>query len=275
MCEPVSESNFGSMLEAKEPVQSVLPTFEVKLTTPGYILDGQVAVDITVSARYVFDKPVRGVFYAKVGVLGFDGEIDIKLKKSGQMLATGLGHFRINMEDLGENWFAESEGRRLYLEVSVLESASGRSGNVSDISTKFVQSPYQFKWDRTVRWFKKGLPYEIKVDLAYPNGKAASRVNVEVSATGIMNDGQEQVLFGEQRQNGENRPTLSTTNNRGQVNFRIYVPSDCQTIQIQVKFKHLEQIVGNMPNLCFIALKETKLQTVGNKWEGACSTPSR
>lgn len=79
------------------------------------------------------------------------------------MLATGLGHFRINMEDLGENWFAEYEGRRLYLEVSVLESASGLSENVSDISTKFVQSPYQFKWDRTVRWFKKGLPYEVKV----------------------------------------------------------------------------------------------------------------
>ncbi|PIK49294.1 hypothetical protein BSL78_13809 [Apostichopus japonicus] len=34
------------------------------------------------------------------------------------------------------------------------------------------------------------------------------------------------------------------------------------------KFIHLEQTVGNMPNLCFIALQETKLQTVGNKWEG-------
>lgn len=225
------KSNRSVQFEVKE---YVLPTFEVKLTTPGYILDGQEAVDITVSARYVYDKPVLGVFYAKVGVLGFDGEIDIKVKKSGQMLATGLGHFRINMEDLGENWFAEYEGRRLYLEVSVLESASGLSENVSDISTKFVQSPYQFKWDRTVRWFKKGLPYEVKVDLTYPNGKAASRVNVEVSATGIMNDGQEQVLFGEQRQN-EDRPTLSTTNNRGQVNFRIYVPSDCQTIQIQLQ----------------------------------------
>lgn len=35
--------------------------------------------------RYVYDKPVLGVFYAKVGVLGFDGEIDIKVKKSGQV----------------------------------------------------------------------------------------------------------------------------------------------------------------------------------------------
>ncbi|XP_071846855.1 complement C3-like [Apostichopus japonicus] len=233
-------AHYGKELKSNRSVQFevkeyVLPTFEVKLTTPGYILDGQEAVDITVSARYVYDILVLGVFYAKVGVLGFDGEIDIKVNKSGQWLENGLGHFRINMEDLGENWFAESEGRRLYVEVSVLESASGRSGNVSDISTKFVQSPYQFKLDRTVRWFKKGLPYEVKVDLTYPNGKAASRVRVEMSAKGIINNGQEQVLFGEQRQNREHLPMLSVTNNRGQVNFRIYVPSDCQSIQIQLQ----------------------------------------
>lgn len=79
------------------------------------------------------------------------------------MLGNGVGFFRVNTVELGENWFEEYEGTRLYLEVSVLETASGRRENVSDSSVKFVRSPYKFSWERTVLNFKKGLPYEVKV----------------------------------------------------------------------------------------------------------------
>lgn len=91
--------------------------------------------------------------------------IDLTQNNLFQILRNGDGHFRVRTSDLGENWFEENVGKRLYIEVSVLESASGHTENASDVSAKFVRSPFKFSWRRTVQYYKKGLPYEVKVNM--------------------------------------------------------------------------------------------------------------
>lgn len=245
---------YGAELKANTTVQFevkeyVLPTFSVEITPPRYILEGVEAFDCVVIARYVYNKPVEGSFYAKIGVLGLDGEIEIKEKKQGQILTNGDGHFRVLTRDLGENWFEENVGKRLYIEVSVLEAASGHSENASDVSAKFVRSPYRFSWRRTVQYYKKGLPYEVKVDLLQSNDQPAANVPVEVIATGFTPDGQEQLLFGEER-DGVVEATQSNTNDKGQVNFRIYVCRNCERIHIKLQTKNndLVNIVNGVDN---------------------------
>lgn len=69
--------------------------------------------------------------------------------------------------------------------------------------------------------------------MLHPNDQPAANVPVEVIAKGFTSEGQEQLLFGEER-DGVVQATRSNTNDKGQVNFRIYVCENCERIHIKV-----------------------------------------
>ncbi|PIK37563.1 complement component 3-2 [Apostichopus japonicus] len=153
------KSNRTVQFEVKE---YVLPTFSVEIHPPNYILQTTRFLDILVNGRYVYNKPVDGHSVLKIGLIDPDGEIEIK-ETDVQQLLEGEARHRRDINILGDNWFDEYIGCSLYLETTVYEEATGHFENASDTSVKIVNSPYIFSRERTVQYFKKGLPFQVKV----------------------------------------------------------------------------------------------------------------
>ena len=63
------------------------------------------------------------------------------------------------------DWADRYLGKHLHIHVSVTEEASGKIEGTNNTQVLFVNTPYRFKWDKTVRYFKKGLPFEVKVGI--------------------------------------------------------------------------------------------------------------
>ncbi|KAJ8028770.1 Complement C4-A [Holothuria leucospilota] len=249
---------YGKDLSAKTTVEFevqeyVFPAFSVKIHPPSYILPTDENISVRVESRYTYGKPVRGRCFMKVGVHE-DGEEPTILHLERVMLdAHGEAAVETATNILGEGWFEENVGRSLYIEVTVVEDATGHSENASDISAKFVRSPYMFSWTRTIRYFKKGLPYEVKADVKFMNGKPAPGVRVRVRATATIEGQQaEMILRGAQRDpwNGDGtEPLEDNTNDKGQVNFRLYVPR--RAINIRILLETVVSAIDNNARLEF------------------------
>ncbi|KAJ8028766.1 Calcium-activated chloride channel regulator 1 [Holothuria leucospilota] len=199
--------------------RNVFPAFSVKIHPPSYILptDESISVrvdldlKIVVLIRYTYGKPVRGRCFMKVGVHE-DGEEPTILYLERVML-DGHGDAAVEKETniLGEGWFEENVGRNLYIEVTVVEDATGHSENASDISVKFA-------------------------DVKFMNGKPAPGVRVRVRATATIEGQQAEMILREAQRdpwNGDGiEPLEDNTNDKGQVNFRLYVPRHAINIRI-------------------------------------------
>ena len=58
-------------------------------------------------------------------------------------------------------WFPD--GKRLFVEAKVIEEATGKQEDVVDNTIYFTKSPVKISFKRTTRFFKPGVPFEIKV----------------------------------------------------------------------------------------------------------------
>ena len=61
------------------------------------------------------------------------------------------------------NWAEVLTGKRLLIQAVVTDTASGETVSVNNTMVIFSQTPYQFVWDHTQKYFKKGLPFAVKV----------------------------------------------------------------------------------------------------------------
>ncbi|XP_071847883.1 A.superbus venom factor 1-like [Apostichopus japonicus] len=225
------KSNRTVQFEVKE---YVLPTFSVEIHPPNYILQTTRFLDILVNGRYVYNKPVDGHSVLKIGLIDPDGEIEIK-ETDVQQLVDGVAHHNRDINILGDNWFDEYIGCSLYLETTVYEEATGHFENASDTSVKIVNSPYIFSRERTVQYFKKGLPFQVKTELTYTNGLPAPLVPVRVVATGKLSGNTLVSLRDEHHNiNDEEREITDNTDRQGEVNFNLYVPTNCEEITVNL-----------------------------------------
>lgn len=98
---------------------------------------------------------------------------------SSFQLVGGIASHNISTSKLGENWFDENLGRTLYLEATVLEEVTGHFENASDVSVKIVSSPYVFNRDRTMNYFKPGLPFRVQASITSIATSTISETKIE------------------------------------------------------------------------------------------------
>ncbi|PIK37565.1 complement component 3-2, partial [Apostichopus japonicus] len=115
-----------------------------------------------------------------------------------------------------------------------IEEATGHFENASDTSVKIVNSPYIFSRERTVQYFKKGLPFQVKTELKYTNGRPAPLVPVRVVATGKLSDNTLVSLRDEPHNINDQREITDNTDRQGEVNFNLYVPIGCEEITVNL-----------------------------------------
>ncbi len=81
-----------------------------------------------------------------------------KLNDNGEHVHTLL------MSDiLGDQDFDEVLGKRLYIEAFVSETATGKVESKNYTNLHFVDTPFKFVWDQTLKYFKTNLPFDVKV----------------------------------------------------------------------------------------------------------------
>ena len=71
------------------------------------------------------------------------------------------------MEELHINWFEEYVGSRLHIQARVTEDSSGLIESANNTQMMFVRSPYVIDYKHTARFFKRNLPFEVKVILHF------------------------------------------------------------------------------------------------------------
>ncbi|XP_071948902.1 complement C5-like [Antedon mediterranea] len=211
----------------------VLPTFELKMEGPKQILQSDSTISVTVSAKYVYNKNVRGTAVIKMWVVNKTkddviGEFDPEHKS---LNAQGTAAFSIDpFTKYGDNWFSIFKGATLKIEAVVTERSTGDREITTISGAKFVERVYTFKHDRTVSHFKKGTTFDIKIDLFHSDGSPAVEVNTEIQAYGTNGDGIEQMLTGT-----KNFLLKKKSDNLGQVDFRVDVNQDTELISVTIK----------------------------------------
>ncbi|XP_063409247.1 venom factor-like [Mytilus trossulus] len=174
------QAKFTNGLETETVVtfevkEYVLPKFSITLKSePDIILPTTEKIRINVSANYFHGKAIDGTCVLSYGIIT-DGQhkiSDVDLKKQ---MTVGSTDFEISKNTLEERfpsyWFPD--GARLYLEVTILDKGTGRREQVSDKKTVFSNHPYKISVEKSQKYFKPGIPYDLVIDTFYANGKPA------------------------------------------------------------------------------------------------------
>ncbi|XP_006824683.1 venom factor-like, partial [Saccoglossus kowalevskii] len=222
--------NSSVQFEVKE---YVLPTYSLEIKPQKHILPQSRSVIGTVEANYVYGKPVSGNLYMKFGVDQGDGKMEI-IRTLQSWINEGTAFFELPVEafvtSLGENWFEDSEGKRLFIEASVTEDGTGLIENMTDNTAVFARSPYKFTFDQTVKYFKPGLPYELKLVVTHVNNQPAHDIPIEIRAQAVSDGGVNIDLL------NEGDPARHAISNEyGEVYYRIDVPRDAKTVRITAR----------------------------------------
>uniref|UniRef100_A0A5F8G402 Uncharacterized protein n=1 Tax=Monodelphis domestica TaxID=13616 RepID=A0A5F8G402_MONDO len=145
--EDAIKRTFSTEFEIKE---YVLPSFEVTLepSEKFFYIDGNDMLEIDISARYIYGKPVDGVAFVLFGVMK-DGH------KEGLPHSLQRVHVRISPYVLPCD-MVEAERRGISI----------------------VTSPYQIHFTKTSKYFKPGIPFEFMVFVTNPDGSPATEVPV-------------------------------------------------------------------------------------------------
>lgn len=171
----------------------VLPTFGVTFTTAEdqkVILPGDKVFQTTVSARYVFGKPVKGHVTVTFGLIWHGHVFTLGKKRNLELNATGQAVCQIPISELKlpieSVWFPN--GGKLHIEAAITEYASGKIERSRDTSVVFAESLHTIKFTRSSRHFKPGLTYSLKVDVVKANGLPDTNLRLKVVCEGQIGD---------------------------------------------------------------------------------------
>ncbi|CAB4009200.1 complement C3-like, partial [Paramuricea clavata] len=209
----------------------VLPTFSVKIERPPYILENDPSFTIKVISKYTYGKPVLGTVRMDLAVLDDAGKAE-RFSMSVHPLRNGEADVTISTDLLKQHpkivWFPD--GKRLFIEAKVIEQATGQEEKALDNTVYFTNTPLKISFKRSPRFFKPGVPFEIKVDVSYPSGKPAKNIDLEIDAK--TNDGTavlERVAGG--------KASGDTTNQLGHGRFVVDVPRTFTISFLDIKVK--------------------------------------
>ncbi|KAG1676874.1 A.superbus venom factor 1 [Nymphon striatum] len=187
---------------------------EVKISVDKTIMEDFQNINGKVSARYVYDKPLKGVVRLRYGVKAPNGEIVYipDENKVEVVKIKGEANFAIPLKmvkDKFQNKFPL--GHKFHVEATVVEGVSGKEFTEIDENSYFQKSPYIISFAKTVTNFKIGLVVYIQVLYA---SKAPAK-DVKVLFTVKTADGDKLAINNNERKTDES----------GIVQLSISVPS--------------------------------------------------
>ena len=207
----------------------VLPTFSVKIDGPSYVLETDQSITITLESKYTYGESVLGTARVNLAVLDDAGKTE-RFSTSIHTLRDGRADLTVSTDLLKNHqkirWFPD--GKRLFVEAKVIEQATGHEEEALDNTIYFTNTPLQISFRRSPKFFKPGVPFEVKVDVSYMNGKPAKNIDIAIVAT--TNDGTA-VL---QRVVGGNVGAV-TTNDLGHGRFVVDVPRTFTIAYLDIK----------------------------------------
>lgn len=238
--------HYGYKQSAKSTInfevkEYVLPRFSVEIKTPRTILSTNKTIEGTVKARYVYGEPVQGTVILKYEVRTKEGlSLPIGTHKHKELgRRNGEYQFTVDVEkDLKGNnipWFPAIAGSKFVVEAEVMEQSSGKREKNIDSSSIFTNSPYIIAFPRSRKDFKPGVPYQIQIDVRYPDGTeldGSIQVTVENAFATTKASRQRQLI---------NEPKTHTTDKLGRVMFEFNTAD--QDIQLQITVKTAAQNV--------------------------------
>ncbi|KPP74224.1 complement C4-B-like [Scleropages formosus] len=207
--------------------QYVLPSFEVKIEAlkPYYLLKED-SFDFRVSARYTYGKGLNGIAYVRFALMDEHGS---KTHLPGLEMQTavkdGGAQITLRTEDLREkadNRTTEPiEGHRLYIAVTVLETASGELEEAESSTVKIVSMPYEIDVSKTKQYFTPEGKLFILASTVYPDGTPVP--HPQMKATVEVTGGA-----------GESFHLKASGNEDGETVFNLKVPKQAESLNIEV-----------------------------------------
>ncbi|XP_076367975.1 LOW QUALITY PROTEIN: venom factor-like [Tachypleus tridentatus] len=210
-----------------EVKEYVLPTFSVDVTAPEIILESTKKITGSAHAKYVYGEPVHGTANFKFGVKLNTGDIIIIGTLYNKQLQDGKVDYQIDVNEFMKHGkisgFPDLEGNHLFVEVSVLEQATGQRETGINENGIFTLSPYDVSFKRCLNNFMPGYTTLIPVDINFVSGKPAPGIPAVITVTDEK--GRAVVV----------QKSEDTSDERGRCNFLVNPSKDLKQIKVEVK----------------------------------------
>uniref|UniRef100_A0A3B4BKP2 Uncharacterized protein n=1 Tax=Periophthalmus magnuspinnatus TaxID=409849 RepID=A0A3B4BKP2_9GOBI len=196
------QESYSAEFEVKK---YVLPSYEVKLTPEiAFFYFDSDSFQVSIKANYLFGKAVNGMAYVVFGVM--EGEIRKVFPSSLQRIPIndGAGEAFLRKQHIIQT-FPNKEtlvGKSLFV-TAMVHTESGSEmveGEIRNI--QIVKSPYVLNFDKTPKYFKPGMSFDVTVTVTNPDGSPAEGVPV------VLSSGPN--IHGTTRANGRTTLTVNT-----------------------------------------------------------------
>ncbi|XP_053393834.1 venom factor-like [Mercenaria mercenaria] len=183
------ETESRSLFEVRE---YVLPTYGVTIDVDvPFILQDTADILVTVTAKYVYGKPVHGNARLTLNLKDENGISEYILDVGKKSMETGnqdiegsVTEFSIPVDRILNSPLLQNSdfpaGNRLEVVATVLESATGKEEATSHEGTIFAIQPYIFKFTRSKLYFRPGWEYFVKVEMLFANGQPVTGEKLKV-----------------------------------------------------------------------------------------------
>ncbi|KAM4604389.1 complement C3-like [Polymixia lowei] len=175
------QQTYAAEFEVKE---YVLPSFEVKLTADSsffYVDDNELVINI--KATYLFGEDVDGTAYVVFGVIGQDQK---KTSLSGSLqriqITRGAGEARLKREHITQVFrnIQDLVKSHIFVAVSVLTESGSEIVEAELRGIQIVTSPYTVHFQKTPKYFKPGMSFDVTVHVMNPDDSPADGIAVVV-----------------------------------------------------------------------------------------------
>ncbi|XP_033763816.1 LOW QUALITY PROTEIN: complement C3-like [Pecten maximus] len=162
----------------------ILPRFDVDVDVQDLeiILPSTDWINVTVSSKYVYGKPVLGGVTLTFGLVAA-GQHETCSRTFNKLLVDGRTDFAVSMEELKESlesyWFPD--GARMLIEAGVTDLSSGRKETAYHRNIVFSYFRYIVSVEKSQKYFKPGLLYRLHVETFWANGKQDEAPNVDIA----------------------------------------------------------------------------------------------
>ncbi|XP_030052736.1 complement C3 [Microcaecilia unicolor] len=189
--EDAAQQNFSTKFDVKE---YVLPSFEVTIQPSEnfFYIDSE-TLDIFITARFLYGKPVEGVAYVLFGIQVDDEKKSIPQSLRRIEIKDGEGHGTLKREMLTSPGRDLNEllGHSIFVTVTVLTDSGSDMVEAELTGIQIVTSPYKIHFTKTPKFFKPGMPFDLMVYVTNPDGSPAHRVPVETDNGRVSGTSQE------------------------------------------------------------------------------------
>ncbi|XP_047433333.1 complement C3-like isoform X2 [Mugil cephalus] len=177
------QQSFSAEFEVKE---YVLPSFEIKLTTPVpfFYVDSE---DLTVSihATYLFGEEVDGTAYVVFGIIDEGQKRSMSSSLQRVSIEKGKGEATLKKEHITQTFnytnILPLVGSSIFVSVSVLTESDSELVEAELRGIQIVTSPYRIVFKKTPKYFKPGMSFDVVVEVLNPDDTPAKNVPVVVN----------------------------------------------------------------------------------------------